>query len=221
MQVLCRQGRQNRRQLDPERRSTFLPVVAVNSAAVLLHNAEANAKTQAGAFADWLCRIKRIEDAVRLLDTGPGIQEKHYNVSAVAHCLDREDAALRSFHGVDRIADQIKKYLHQLVAIAANSGENGLELKFDTDGPSAEIESAKLHGVGYHSIDVEERSFRGDLPRKTKEISHQSFGSASLVANLRRRAAGLLGKRSVVGQEIGEAKNGCQRVVDFMSGAGR
>jgi hypothetical protein len=103
-----------------------------------------------------------------------------------------------------------------LVAIAANSGENGLELELDANGPSAEIESAKLNGVGHHSIDVEERAFRGDLSRKAEKIAHERFGSASLVANLRRCTAGLLGKRSVVGQEIGEAKDGRQRIVDFV-----
>ena len=105
---------------------------------------KANTKTQTGAFADRLCRIKRIEDAVRFLDAGPGIQEEHHNVGAVAHCLDREDAALRSFHGVDRITDQIKKYLHQLVAIAAgNSGENGLELELDADGAGGGLRRSK------------------------------------------------------------------------------
>ena len=174
---------------------------------MFLHDAETNTETQAGAFADWLGRIERIEDAVRFLDAWSGIREKHDDVGAVAHGLDSENAALRGFHGVDGVADHIEEDLHQLVSIAANAGKNGLELKLDADGAGAHVESAKLHGIGDHGVDVQKRAFRGNLPGKAEKISDESFCAASLVANFRGRGAGFFGKRRVIGQKIGVAKN--------------
>src|SRR5690348_9508948 len=136
-QFLCGQGREDSRQLNAKNRAAFLPVITENPAAVLLNDAETNAKPQPGSFADRLGCIERIENAGGFLKTGPRVREKDDDVGAIAHRLDSKDSALRGFHGVDGIANHIEEDLHQLVAISANARKNGFELKFDADGAGA------------------------------------------------------------------------------------
>src|SRR5580658_2213637 len=183
MQFLRGQSGKDRRKLYAKSSAPFLPIVAVNPAGMLLHDAEANAETEPGSFADGLCRIERIENAVRFLDARTGIEEKDDDVSAVAKSLNREDATLGRFHGVDGVADHVEKNLHQLVAIAANSRQDGFELEFDADSAGAEIERAKLHGIGHHGVDVQEGALRGNLPGEAQEIADERLCAASLIAD--------------------------------------
>jgi len=118
------------------------------------------------------------------------------------------------------IANDIEKYLHQLIAIAAHAGKNGFELCFDARRARAQIESAKLDRVGDNRVDVEKRALCGNLPRKTEEVANESFGSAGLVANLGGSGAGFIRQRHVVGEKIGITKDSSQRIVDFVGSAG-
>src|SRR5579872_634478 len=77
LRLLGRQRGQNRGQFNPKDRAAFLPVVAVNSAGVLLHYAEANTQTQASAFADGLGGIEGIEYPMWLLQARAGIGEQN------------------------------------------------------------------------------------------------------------------------------------------------
>src|SRR5262249_10856666 len=73
-------GCQHGRQFDAENRAAVLAVEAKNLSVVLLHDAKADAQSEAGAFADRLGGVKRIEDPVRFLDPWPGIGENDGHV---------------------------------------------------------------------------------------------------------------------------------------------
>ena len=77
MRFARRQGCQDRRKFDAKDRATHLAVVTKNFAAVFLHDAEANAEAESRALTHGLGSVERIEDAMRLLDSRPGVGEKY------------------------------------------------------------------------------------------------------------------------------------------------
>ena len=161
-------GRQGSRQFNAKNGAAFLAIVTVNFSAVLLDDTEADAEAEAGALADRLGGVERIKDAVRLLDAGAVVGEKNDDVGTIAHGFDGKDTVVFGGQGIDGVADDIEKYLHELIAVAANAGQHGFKLKIDAGGAGAKIEGAKLNGVGDDSVDVEQSALRGDLAGKTK-----------------------------------------------------
>src|SRR5271168_898391 len=171
LQFLVGQSREHRGQFDAKHGATLLAVVTVNFAAVFLHNAETDAQAQAGSFSNGFGGVKGIEHTMRLLDTRAVVREERDDIRAVAHGLDGERAALGSLQGIDRIADDVEKYLHQLIAVAANPRKNGFQLKLDLCCSRAQIEGTKLHSVGDHGVDVQQSALGGDLAGKTQQVA--------------------------------------------------
>src|SRR5260370_1068458 len=111
LQFLRRQSGQDRGQLHAEDGPAFLPVIGKNFSAMLLNDAEANAESQTRAFANRLCRIERIENALRVLEAGTGVREQNYDVGAVADCFDCENTAVGHFHGFQGVVDNVEENL--------------------------------------------------------------------------------------------------------------
>ncbi len=220
VQVFRRKSRQKRRELDTKNSAAFLPVVAENLSTMLLNDAEANAQAQAGALPDGLGCIERIEDAMGILDPRTGVQEQDHDVATVANGFNGEHAAFVGFHGVEGVADDIEENLHELVSVATNAGENGLELKLDARGCGAQVESAKLDGVIHDGVEIEKGAFGGHLARKTEQVPYQGFGAARLVADFCCGGARFVRDRGIVGEQIGKAEDGGERIINFMSRAG-
>ena len=124
------------------------------------------------------------------------------------------------FHGVDGVADEVEKHLHELVAVAAHSGEHGFKLQFNARCGRAKIERTKLHGIGHHGVDIEKRALWGNLPCKAQQISNQRFCPPRLLADFRSRRTRLVGQSLVIRQEVRKPKNGGERIIDFMSCTG-
>jgi len=116
-----RRGGQGGGQFNAKNCSTLLAVVTVNFSGMFLDNAEADAETEAGTLPDGFGRIERIKDTVRLLDAGTVVGEKNDNVGTIAHGFNSKDSVVRGGQGIDRIADDVEKYLHQLIAISAHA----------------------------------------------------------------------------------------------------
>ena len=99
---------------------------------MLLHNSETNAQAESRSLAYGLCSVKRIENALRILYPWPRIGEKNHYISAVTKRLDGEHSAFDCFHGVDRVTNDVKEHLHQLVSIPAHSRKDGFQLQFES-----------------------------------------------------------------------------------------
>src|SRR6202011_3361855 len=120
------------RQFHTKHRAATLSVVARNFAAVLLHDAEADAQPESGAFSNRLGSIERIENSVGLLNAGSGISKEHHYTTAISHGLNGQHAAT-SVHRIHGVTDDIKEYLNQLIPIAAHARKYGLKLQFNFD----------------------------------------------------------------------------------------
>src|SRR6476661_7524338 len=107
MRIAARQRGKNCRKLHTKNSAALLPVVAEYLSGVLLNDAETNAQPEAGALADRLRGVKRIEHAAGILDARPGVGEKHNHVSAIAD-----------------IVDDVEEHLHELVAVTPHTGQN-------------------------------------------------------------------------------------------------
>src|SRR5712692_1617246 len=220
LHIFCGEGGQYGRQFHAENSATFLTVVTENLSAMFLDNAEANAQAQTCALADRLRRIERIEDPVRLPDAGAGVREQDYDVAAVAKGLDGQNAALLRFHGIQGVADDVEKNLHQLISVAAHAGKNRFELQLDLCRPRTQVQRTELHGIVHDGVDIEERSLGGHLARESQEISDQGFCAARLVANFCRGRAGLFRNRGIISEQIGKSQDRRKRIIDFVCRAG-
>src|SRR5262245_34574788 len=83
-----RQGGQHGGKFHAEYCTAILAVITKNFAAVFLHDAKANAQSEARALADWLGGVERIKHAVWLLDSGTSIGKQDHHVGAVAYSFD-------------------------------------------------------------------------------------------------------------------------------------
>src|SRR5215470_4348980 len=106
------------------------------------------------------------------------------------------------FHRVDGVADDVKKHLHQLIAITTNTGKHRLQIEVDLHAGVAKIECTELYRVGHYGIQVKKGAFGRHLPGKAEQVSYQRLRPARLIANLSGNAASLFWKRSVVREQI-------------------
>src|SRR5258708_1178675 len=104
VQLLRWKDGHDRRQLDTEDGSTFLPVVGKDFSAILRNEAKANAEAQAGALANRLRRIKGIENALRVFKAGTGVGKQDDDVGAIADRFDCKNTAVGRFHGLQGVA---------------------------------------------------------------------------------------------------------------------
>ena len=63
---------------------------------------------------------------------GPESVKRTTTLAAISHALDGQHAAIR-FHRIDGVADDVKKYLYQLISIPAHARKHRLKLQFDFD----------------------------------------------------------------------------------------
>src|SRR5580704_9612276 len=85
---------------------------------MFFHNAVADAEAEAGAFADTLRRIERIEDAFGIFDSCAVVSELGADMAARAGDANLQLPGVSSFeNGVDRIVDDIQEYLLELMRI--------------------------------------------------------------------------------------------------------
>ena len=117
---------------DTEYGATGLRRCSTDFSGVFLDNSETDAQAQARSLSDRFRCVKRIENAMRLFDARTSVGKKNDDVAAIASRLDGEYAAFMGFHRIDSVVDEVEENLHELIAVAANSGENGLELQFDS-----------------------------------------------------------------------------------------
>src|SRR5271165_6790925 len=191
----------------------------MNFSSVLLHDAVADAEAKAGAFANRLGGVERVKDTMGFADALAGIGKEDDNVAAVALRFYRENAAAGFRHGVQSVADDVEKDLHQLIVVAANSGEHRLQLQLDARPATMQIERAQLNRVADHSVDIEKSFFRGHLSRETQQVLHQVAGTPRLLSYFHSSSASAFRKRGIVGQQVGIAQNSRQGIVNFVSGA--
>ena len=93
-------------------------VVGGDVAAMFLHDAVADAQAEAGAFADALRGVERIEDALGIFDSGAVVGELGANVAAGRHDANLQLAGASGFkNGIDGIVDDVQEDLLDLMRI--------------------------------------------------------------------------------------------------------
>ncbi len=89
---------------------------------MLLNNPVADAQAEARAFTNTLGGVKRLKDAIRLLDPRPRIVEFGVQMPVFGIHLHPQIAALPAFqHGIHGVVDDVQENLLQLMRISRNS----------------------------------------------------------------------------------------------------
>ena len=164
---------------------------------MFLHHSVADAQAKPGAFADGLGGIKRVENLVRLLQTGARIGEFDDEVSLFAQRADQQHTAAGRLHRVDRVADQVIENLQNWLGSPRTAGQHAAAFEFDSNILFAQVEIAELNRARENRVQVEQLFFSGDLPRKTEEIGDEVLRPPGLLANffadgVRPRVCGML-----------------------------
>ena len=124
---------------------------------VLFENAVDDGQAKAGTLSHLLCRVKRIENMVKLMfrDAMPVIPDGQLRLF-VLFVLSRPNFHTSAgIHGIDGIKHQIQKTLLQLVHITVH--QNGLGTKIDAHGNIHQLHfvaDEPNHG-GNHVIEVD------------------------------------------------------------------
>src|SRR5271163_2688204 len=98
-------------ELHHECSAAFRSIEALDAAAVLLHDAVADAEAQAGTFANGLGGEERIEHLLRRFDAWAGVREFDEKFFLVVRSANYQFAAADFFQRIHCIADQIEKNL--------------------------------------------------------------------------------------------------------------
>ena len=89
---------------------------------MLADNAVASAQAKADALAYTLSGVERIEDVFRLQQSASTVGE--FDFDLLVHDAQGDDKRTRTlfFHGIDAIADDLKKDLENAAGISRNAG---------------------------------------------------------------------------------------------------
>ena len=149
--------------------------------AVLFDDAITDAEAQPSSLPDRLCRIERIENAMRILDTRAVVGE--LNTNAIAHL----ESANPNFSGtitfgyrVDGVVENIQKNLLELVEIGADFRQLGVELAVHLNAMDFQIVLAKRKRVLDDPIDLRWTPFGLALSREAEQVLNDMMRSLGL-----------------------------------------
>jgi len=115
-----------RRKLNREHCTSPGQVAARDFARMLMDDAVASAEAQAGSFSDGLGCVERVEHALGVFDSGPGIHELNPRVPWRRADKYFEGAAVSAFQRVYGVGDDLQEHVQQLARVAADQGAGAL-----------------------------------------------------------------------------------------------
>ena len=218
------------RQMDGKRRARAELAVDGDEAAGLLDDAVGRRQSEPGALADLLGREEGLEDALemRLGDAGAGIDHLDQHVIAGGQDLgaplqrgregdvggaDRQRAARG--HGVPRVHREIDDDLLELSLVDLDQPEvaavDDVELDVDADQAAQEVGQ-----LGEHVGDVQHLGLQGLLAGEGEELAHQIGGAVGVLLDLHDVGEVLLAGGMAQEQQIAEADDHRQKVVEVV-----
>src|SRR5579864_6099772 len=142
-------------------------IVGGDVAAMFFYDAIADAQPEAGPFSNALSGVKRIEDALGILDSSAVVGELRANVSTFRTDTNLEFAGMPSFeNGIDGIVDDIQKYLLDLVRVGDDQGRFGGKIALHADVIDLEIVVAQGQSFVENLADVDLIPLRLALARE-------------------------------------------------------
>src|SRR5882757_999527 len=119
------------------------------------HDAVANAQAESSAFTGLLCGVKRIEDALRIGDSGTVIRNGHLNGIAAQPRTDTDAPAVPGLlHRVISVIENVQENLLQLLGIPEGGRQILIKLLDHFYSVTGEIVTAELDGLSQHVIDL-------------------------------------------------------------------
>ena len=156
---LARWGRSRlrcNRQAYLDNRPSSSSIVRGNVASMFLHNAVTDAEPQPSPLAHALSGIEGIKNAFGILHAWPIIGELCANMAVLAKHADLEFAGASGFkNGINRIVDDVKKYLLDLMRIGNDKSGFRRRVFFYADVIDFEIVVAQRQSFVQHLPDVD------------------------------------------------------------------
>src|SRR6266850_8263458 len=119
------------------------------------HDTVANTQAKPGAFAGLLGGVKRIEDPLRIGDSGTVIRNGHLNGIAAQPRADTDAPAVSGLlHRIISVIENVQENLLQLLRIAERGRQILIEFLNDFYSVAGEIVTAELDGLPQHVIDL-------------------------------------------------------------------
>ena len=151
----------------------------------------------------------------------PVVAERNFDVGAGlgGHDLDAGGAAGLA-HGIVGVVHDVKKDLLQLVGIPHHLGQALIEVLDDLDAVAVEVVGAQLDGTAQDRIQLHGLALRRHLAGEAEQVLHDLLGTLRLLQDDAKVFAGSFGQVGIFHQQIGEAEDRRQRIVDFVGHAG-
>src|SRR5882757_9256900 len=185
------------------------------------HDAVANAQAESSAFTGLLGGVKRIEDPLRIGDSGSVVRNGHLNRIAAQPRADTDAPTMpRLLYRVIGVIENVQENLLQLLRIAEGRRQILIEFLNDFYSVTDEIVTSELDGLPQYVIDLYQFALYRTLPREAQQILHDVLGALRFLQDDLQIFARVFGDLRVLEKEIGEAKNRRQRVIDLVGHAG-
>ena len=185
------------------------------------NDAVADAEAEAGAFAGGLGGEERIEDAFGLADAGAVVDESDFDEIRGLAGANADFAVIAGFlDGVVGVIENIEENLLQLLRIADGHLEIFVELFGDFDAMTGKVVAAEANGLAKDGIDLHGLALSGALASKAQKALHDFLGSLGFAKNDLQFFAGGRGNLGIFEQQVGEAEDRGEGIVDFVSDAG-
>ena len=196
-------------------------VVAENLAAVLLHDAVADAEAEAGSLADLLGGEEGIENAVGMGDAVAVVAERNFHGVAGfgGHDLDAGGAA-DFMNRVVGVVQDVEENLLQLVSVADDIGQSFVEMFDDIDAVTVEVVRAQLDGAAQNQVELHGIALRRHLAGKAEQVLHDLFGALRFLQDDAQVFSRGVWQVGILQQQIGKAENRGQGIVYFVGDAG-
>ena len=182
---------------------------------MVLHDTVGGAQAEAGAFADGLGGVERIEYPFRFADAGTGVGELDHGIGSMAERGDLERASADLGQRVHGVFHDLVKRLEQLIGISGDARQLGLERNRDLDAIRGMFGFQHLGATLQQRCQVHRDSFPVTLLGKAQQVRDEVAGTTGLIDDFANHST-LLGGEVFAGPELVGVKHyGGEGIVDF------
>ena len=118
--------------------------------------------------------------------------------------------------GLRRVGHEVEHHLLQPVAVAEHLGQGAAQLARDRDVLELEIVGGERERAPDHVVEVDEVAFARALARECQQVAHDASRALRLLLDDLQVPAVLLAELLLLEQELGEARDGGEGVVQLV-----
>ena len=188
---------------------------------MFFHDSVADAQSEASPFTDLLGSEERIENPVRLADSGAVVPERDFYEIGATRCRYFDPRTLHGFADrVIRIIQDVEEHLLQLMRVANHEWQMVLQALGNGDAAALQVIRTQLNGAFQNRIQLHRLSLRRHLASEAQQVLHDLLRALRLLQDDAQIFACAFRQLGVLHQQVCETQDRRERIVHFMGDAG-